>query len=95
MAMTQLSLTRMGIEHKGYSPLLLLFSEKIKRASFSHVSAKLLIKGACACTGVCQHTLAITMENVESLLSLTSDGFPEAVVGNFVRAAFMAVELAV
>lgn len=27
----------MGGEHRAYSPLLLLFSEKIKRASFSHV----------------------------------------------------------
>lgn len=27
----------MAVEHREYSPLLLLFSEKIKRASFSHV----------------------------------------------------------
>lgn len=32
--MTQLSVTHVGIEYKGHSPLLLLFSEKIKKSEF-------------------------------------------------------------
>lgn len=36
-ALSRRSSARMGGEHRAYSPLLLLFSEKIKRASFSHV----------------------------------------------------------
>lgn len=36
-ALSRRSSACMGVERRAYSPLLLLFSEKIKRASLSHI----------------------------------------------------------